>query len=221
MQWDESEEDRFARERTRMVERQLSARGIVDERVLAAMERVPRHAFVPEPMREESYADHPLPIGEGQTISQPYIVALMTEALALEGPEKVLEIGTGSGYQTAILAELSSRVFTIERSALLSRTAEERLKGLGYTAIEYRIGDGTLGVPEEAPFHRILATGSLPRLPERLLSQLEPAGILVLPVGDRAFQRLVKVTRAGDSFQEIDLGACCFVPLIGEGGWPD
>ena len=202
-----------------MVDCQLRGRGIADERVLSAMRRVPRHAFVPEDLAGEAYADHPLPIGEGQTISQPFIVALMTEALALTGEEKVLEIGTGSGYQTAILAELARRVFTVERSTFLSRAAEERLRRLGYAAIAFRVGDGTLGIPDEAPFDRILATGSLPRHPRRLVAQLSSEGILVFPVGNLSLQELVAIRREGTSFKETDLGPCAFVPLIGEEGW--
>jgi len=219
MAWDPSEEDRFRLDRERMVDRQLRGRGIADERVLAAMRRVPRHAFVPEDLVGEAYADHPLSIGEGQTISQPFIVALMTEALALTGEEKVLEIGTGSGYQTAILAELARRVFTVERSTCLSRAAEERLRRLGYAAIAFRVGDGTLGIPDEAPFDRILATGSLPRRPRRLVAQLGSEGIFVFPVGNRSLQELVAIRREGRSFKETALGPCAFVPLIGEEGW--
>ena len=219
MSWNHPEEDRFLEERKRMVARQLQARGIADPRVLAAMTRVPRHRFVPEALWDEAYADHPLPIGEGQTISQPYIVALMTQALALRGEEKVLEIGTGSGYQTAILAELSCRVVTIERSASLFQAAEERLRCLGYATVEVRVGDGTLGAPDEAPFDRILATGSLPRLPQSLIAQLNEGGALVLPVGERSLQELVVVTRRGRTHTQARLGPCAFVPLIGEEGW--
>jgi len=202
-----------------MVARQLEARGIADPRVLDAMRRVPRHEFLPEGLRDEAYADHPLPIGEGQTISQPYIVALMTEALALKGEEKVLEIGTGSGYQTAILAELAAHVVTIERFPSLSQAAAERLRRLGYAGVELRVGDGTLGAPDEAPFARILATGSLPRVPAGLLEQLADDGLFVLPVGDRSLQELVAVTRRGRSFVQSRLGPCAFVPLIGAAGW--
>jgi len=202
-----------------MVAVQLRARGIRDARVLGAMGDVPRHVFVPEELQDEAYADHPLPIGEGQTISQPYIVALMTEALSLRGEEKVLEIGTGSGYQTAVVAELCRRVVTIERSASLSQTAEARLRRLGYETVEFRVGDGTLGAPDEAPFDRILATGSLPRVPESLLAQLGEEGIFVLPTGERSLQELVAVRRKGSSFAQTRLGPCAFVPLVGEEGW--
>lgn len=215
----QEENDPFVATRYAMVECQLRSRGIVDERVLQVMEQIPRHRFVPALLQEEAYADHPLPIGEGQTISQPYIVALMTQALSLTGAEKVLEIGTGSGYQTAILAELADDVFTIERSFFLSQAAQERLRRLGYANVHFVVGDGTLGLPEEMPFDRILATGSLPRLPQGLLDQLTADGILVLPVGRRSLQRLVQVTRSGSSLKQRDLGACSFVPLIGEEGW--
>ena len=202
-----------------MVDRQLRARGIADERVLSAMRRVPRHRFVSADLWAEAYADHPLPIGEDQTISQPFIVALMTEALCLHGEEKVLEIGTGSGYQTAILAALAGAVTTIERSFTLSRGARERLTQLGYRNIAFVVGDGTVGLPAEAPFDRILAAGSLPRIPQGLLDQLSNDGILVLPVGDRTLQRLVQIRKTGSSHTTEDLGACRFVPLIGKEGW--
>lgn len=202
-----------------MVDHQLRARGIVDARVLAIMGRVPRHRFVSPSLWREAYADYPLPIGEGQTISQPYIVAVMTEALCLSGQEKVLEIGTGSGYQTAILADLADTVATIERSLVLSQAAQERLRDLGYGNVHFVVGDGTLGLPAEAPFDRILATGSLPCIPCVLVDQLTEEGILVLPVGDRAVQRLLQVKRVGSSCTKQDLGACRFVPLIGEEGW--
>ncbi len=202
-----------------MVDYQLRARGIADERLLVVMGQVARHRFVSPTLKKEAYADHPLPIGEGQTISQPYIVALMSEALSLSGNEKVLEIGTGSGYQTAILAELAGTVFTIERSSALSQAARERLRRLGYHNIRFVVGDGTLGLPADAPFDRILATGSLPRIPPTLLEQLAENGILVLPVGNMALQRLMQVIQSGSSHKKRDLGACRFVPLVGKEGW--
>lgn len=202
-----------------MVKHQLRARGIADEDVLTVMGRVARHLFVPFSLREEAYEDHPLPIGEGQTISQPYIVALMTEALCATGKAKILEIGTGSGYQTAILAELANTVFTVERSSTLSSAAQQRLRDLGYDNIQFVVGDGTLGLPAQAPFDRIIATGSLPRLPQGLLDQLAPDGICVLPVGDRFLQRLLQVKKVGSSVEQHNLGGCCFVPLIGKEGW--
>ena len=202
-----------------MVERQLRARGIDDPRVLAAMGEIPRHAFVPKHLQTDAYADHPLPIGGDQTISQPYIVAVMTTALDLRPTDRVLEIGTGSGYQTAILAALARAVFSVERSALLSRSAQERLADLGCDNVRFVLGDGTLGLPESGPFDRILAAGSLPEVPQGLLDQLVENGVLVAPVGGRSVQRLLRIERTGEVFERRDLGACCFVPLIGKAGW--
>ncbi len=202
-----------------MVERQLRRRGITDSRVLAAMTRVPRHRFVPPERQWEAYADYPLPIGAGQTISQPYIVALMTAALELTGTEKILEIGTGSGYQTAILAELAREVRTIERITALSLAAQDRLRTWGYANVRFFIGDGTVGLPDEAPFDRIIATGGFPRLPALLLAQLADSGIFVAPVGGRTFQHLLQVRKHGDTFTQADLGGCRFVPLTGKEGW--
>ncbi len=212
-------EDEFLDERLHMVEHQIRRRGITDPRVLAAMTRVPRHLFVPPQWREEAYEDYPLPIGEGQTISQPYIVGLMTEALDLGGAEKVLEIGTGSGYQTAILAELAREVCTIERIPELSEQARKRLLTLGYTNVRFFVGDGTLGLPEEAPFDRIIATGALPSIPDRLLQQLADSGIIVAPIGGRRVQRLLKLRKVDGTLEEIELGSCRFVPIIGREGW--
>jgi protein-L-isoaspartate(D-aspartate) O-methyltransferase len=202
-----------------MVDRQLRARGIADPRVLEAMRRVPRHRFVPAAWRSEAYADYPLPIGEGQTISQPYIVALMTEALALTGGEKVLEIGTGSGYQTALLAELGARVWTIERSSALSRLARERLSQAGTERVRCIAGDGTLGLASEAPFDRILATGSLPEVPPFVFRQLRDGGVFVGPIGSRLEQQLMRMVYHPAAPVWEDLGGCRFVPLIGDGGW--
>ena len=218
-QQDEPAADLYAAKRRDMTEEQLRARGIDDSRVLATMEKIPRHVFVPPNLQAEAYADYPLPIGGGQTISQPYIVAIMTVALTLSPTDKVLEIGTGSGYQTAILAELSHTVFTVERAADLSRTAQQRLNDIGYENIHFIIGDGTLGLPRSAPFHKILATGSLPKIPQRLLNQLSENGILVAPVGGRTLQQLLRVQRTGSTPKRENLGACCFVPLVGEAGW--
>jgi protein-L-isoaspartate(D-aspartate) O-methyltransferase len=204
-----------------MVEHDLRRRGIRDHRVLDAMGRVPRERFVPPELIGEAYSDYPLPIGEGQTISQPYIVALMTEGLALERDAKVLEIGTGSGYQTAILVECGARVWTIERSPRLARRARALFKELGYDRIESVVGDGTLGLPDEAPFSRILATGSLPRTPESLLRQLREGGIFVGPIGSLYGQQLVRIVYHPQRMFHEDLGACRFVPLIGERGWDD
>ncbi len=212
-------EARLEEERRRMVERQLRRRGIRDPRVLAAMERVPRHLFVPPAWRDEAYSDHPLPIEGGQTISQPYIVARMTEALELAGTEKVLEIGTGSGYQTAILAELAREVCTIERIPDLAAAAQARLTSLGYKNIRFFVGDGTHGLPEEAPFDRIIVTGALPRIPEALLEQLSDPGIIVAPVGGRGWQELLQVRHSGGTVTRVGLGECRFVPIIGKEGW--
>lgn len=209
----------FERARTRMVDRDLRMRGIVDDRVLEAMSRVPRHAFVPPALTQAAYSDGPLPIGDGQTISQPYIVALMTEALHLVGEERVLELGTGSGYQTAVLAEIGAQIWTVERLAQHTREAQARLSELGYTAIRFRTGDGTIGWQEEAPFDRILATGSLPAVPHRLLAQLAEGGLFVGPIGPIHSQSLLRIEYHGTGTRTEDLGGCRFVPLIGEAGW--
>ncbi len=205
-----------------MVETQLIHRGITDQRLLAVMRRLPRHKFVPRHLWGQAYYDYPLPIGEDQTISQPYIVALMTEALELAGPEKVLEIGTGSGYQTAILAELAEQVFSIERLAALARQAEGLLAAMRYRNIRVRVGDGTLGWPEEAPFDAILVTAGSPQVPGPLLEQLGLGGRLVIPVGNQYSQILTRVRRSfqGDLKHE-DMGGCRFVRLIGAHGWQE
>lgn len=211
----------FQKARDRMVETQLVTRGIHDPRVLDAMRKVPRHLFVDEALAAQAYADHPLPIGEKQTISQPYIVALMTEALGLEGHEKVLELGTGSGYQTAVLAELADRVFTIERIPSLLHRAREVLNSLGYRNVVYRVGDGTLGWPEEAPFDAILVSAGAPRVPQPLVDQLSMGGRLVLPVGDRLSQELILVERVPEGIRKTTLGGCRFVDLVGKWGWEE
>jgi len=185
------------------------------------MSRIPRHEFVLPEWRREAYSDFPLPIGEGQTISQPYIVALMTEALRLTGEERVVELGTGSGYQAAILAELGRELWSIESSAAHHRSAEARLRRLGYDAIHCLEGDGTVGLPSEAPFDRILATGSLPSIPGHLIEQLKPNGVFVGPIGRRDEQSLVRITYHLSGSREEDLGLCRFVPLIGANGWKD
>ncbi len=204
-----------------MVEYDLRRRGIGDDRVLDAMARVPRHRFVPPELIHEAYSDCPVPIGEGQTISQPYIVALMTEALALDRDTTVLEIGTGSGYQTAILAECGARVWTIERSPQLAEQARALFAELGYDRIDTVVGDGTLGLPDRAPFDRILATGSLPKVPDSLLRQLGDGGIFVGPIGSLYGQQLVRIVYHPRRTVRTDLGPCRFVPLIGENGWED
>ncbi len=205
-----------------MVASHLRMRGIRDARVLKAMETVPRHLFIPEKIRDQAYDDGPLPIGEKQTISQPYIVALMTEALELKGDEKVLELGTGSGYQTAILAELSDWVFSIERIASLADKARAVLDSLNYVNVTIRVGDGTRGWRDEAPFDGIIVTAGAPRIIETLVEQLSIGGRLVLPVGDRYSQDLLKITRRSEKAGDIemeDLGGCRFVSLIGDYGW--
>ena len=211
----------FALARERMVKNQLIPRGIRDERVLEAMGKIHRHLFLEEALAGEAYNDHPVPIGEKQTISQPYIVALMTEALELKGDENTLEIGTGSGYQTAILAELSSRVHTIERITSLMVNARKLLARLGYTNILFKAFDGTLGWKEYAPFDAIMVTAGAPSLPGPLMDQLADNGLMIIPVGDRYSQELIKVTRKGDSMEQDNLGGCRFVNLIGVHGWSD
>ena len=209
----------FRELRELMVKTQLIPRGIKDERVLAAMKKVPRHLFVDEPMQHRAYEDSALPIGEGQTISQPYMVAVMTEFLELKGTEKVLEIGTGSGYQAAVLAELAKEVYTVERIAVLAERAEKRYRELGYANIRVKVADGTLGWPDASPFDRIIITAGTPKVPEPLLQQLADQGILIAPVGDRFSQQIIKVRKTGDKVLEEYLTPCVFVPLIGEYGW--
>ena len=205
-----------------MVEQHIRARGIEDPRVLDALAFVPREAFLPPALAEFAYEDRPLPIEAGQTISQPYIVALMTEALALGPAEDVLEIGTGSGYAAAVLARLARRVFTIERHAELADLARDRLERLGYHNVEVRHGDGTLGWPEHAPFGAIVAAAGGPQLPHALLEQLAIGGRLVMPVGTSRAQQLLRITRTGETeYRREDLGMVQFVPLIGAQGWTD
>ena len=211
--------DLFQRERLRMVDDQLARRGIKDERVLAAMRRVPRHRFVEEAFRERAYGDHPLPIGQEQTISQPYIVALMTALLELTGREKVLEIGTGSGYQTAVLAELARRVCSIERIPALAARARATLEALGYANVWVRVGNGTLGWPDEAPFDRILVAAGGPSVPPPLFEQLAEGGRMVLPLGDQAGQTLTLVESVGGQMRTRRCGDCHFVPLVGKYAW--
>jgi protein-L-isoaspartate(D-aspartate) O-methyltransferase len=212
-----------AERRSRMVEQQIVRRGIRDAAVTHAMRKVPRERFVPDAMAEFAYEDSPLPIADRQTISQPYIVARMTEALELEADDRVLEIGTGSGYAAAVLAELAAEVFTIERHAGLADTARRRLEALGYRNVHVRCGDGTLGWADEAPFDAIAVTAGGPRVPEALREQLAIGGRLVIPVGAvERVQHLVLVRReAEERYTETDLGAVQFVPLIGAGGWPE
>ena len=206
--------------REKMVESQLVPRGIRDERVLEAMRKVPRHLFVADSQRSSAYADHPLPIGEGQTISQPFMVALMTQALRLTGGETVLEIGTGSGYQTAVLAELSGRVYSVERIPSLTGRARKVLDSLGYRNVLVRLSDGTMGWPEHAPYDRILVTAGSPEVPEPLVEQLSVGGVLVVPVGDELGQDLMRITKGDNgSLRRERLERCVFVKLIGKHGW--
>jgi len=209
----------FAIPRERMVTEQVTRRGVRDTRVLRAMGKVPRHRFVDEALSGRAYGDYPLPIGERQTISQPYMVALMTEALELVGHERVLEIGTGSGYQTAILAELCSKVYSIERIKGLADRAIRMLDSLGYYNVLVRVGDGSLGWREEAPFDAILVTAAAPTVPDALVEQLSPKGRLVVPVGDAYSQELRKGVKEDEGMRWTDLGGCVFVKLIGDQGW--
>jgi protein-L-isoaspartate(D-aspartate) O-methyltransferase len=213
------QEARAARERERMVDEQLVRRGVSDPRVLAAMRKLPRHRFVEEALRDRAYGDHPLPIGESQTISQPYIVGAMTQLLRLGGTEKVLEIGTGSGYQTAVLAELARRVCSVERLGTLATRARGILEDLGYTNAVVRIADGTYGWPDEAPFERIVVTAGAPAVPGPLFQQLAEGGMMLVPVGDAQAQTLHVIEKVdGQMRTALDCG-CVFVKLVGRYGW--
>lgn len=209
------------KERLQMVERQLVARGIKDERVLAAMRKVPRHLFVPEKFRDSAYDDGPLSIGEGQTISQPYMVALMTECLELKADSRVLEIGTGSGYQTAILAELAKWVYTVERIPTLLFRAQQLLTQLGYDSIKFKLGDGSYGWQEESPFDAIIVTAGAPEISPVLVEQLNEGGVMVIPVGSRYSQMLYRVVKRGGKVEKKECTLCIFVPLIGDHGWKE
>jgi protein-L-isoaspartate(D-aspartate) O-methyltransferase len=210
----------FDRRRKRMVDEQLAARGIEDRRVLSAMATTPRHVFVDEALRERAYDDHPLPIGHGQTISHPYTVALMTEALELQGTERVLEIGTGSGYQTAILAKLCANVFSIERIAALATRARRVLDQLGLYNVALRVGDGSIGWNAEAPFDAIIVTAGSPQLPRPLLAQLRAGGRLVVPIGEEESQSLLRLRVDGSGgVTEEYIGDCRFVKLLGRYGF--
>ena len=211
--------NRYEQQREAMVATQIEGRGVKDPRVLAAMRKIPRHIFVQEALWERAYDDHPLPIGEGQTISQPYMVAVMTEALKLKGEEKILEIGTGSGYQTAILAELSEQVFTIERIDLLTKMARRNLDRLGYTNVVFRTGDGTIGWQDQAPFDGILVTAGAPTVPRYLFEQLAENGRMVVPIGGMHGQELMLVRKKDGQPIKTRYFGCVFVPLIGKDGW--
>jgi protein-L-isoaspartate(D-aspartate) O-methyltransferase len=214
-----AQRDDYLPARRRMVEEQIKRRGIRDQRLLQAMLEVPRHLFVDEALAAQAYGDHPLAIGQGQTISQPYMVALMTDALGLTGQEKVLEVGTGCGYQTALLAKLADWVYSMERLPELSRNAQENLERLGVFNVNLVVGDGTKGHPEQAPYQAIIVTAGAPSLPQPLLDQLAQGGRLVIPVGSAGMQTLMRVTRKDGELVKEDLGGCRFVPLTGEHGW--
>lgn len=209
----------FTMERNRMVEEQLASRDITDPRVLNAMRSVPRHRFVEAGQEDLAYTDQPLPIGWQQTISQPYIVALMTQALELSPEDKVLEIGTGSGYQAAVLAELARTVYTIEKVESLLQRAQAILETLGYDNIVSKLHNGTQGWPEHAPYDAIMVTAGAPEIPRPLLDQMKEGGRMVIPVGDQTLQEMLKVTRQNGNVQMEKIGGCRFVPLRGEHGW--
>jgi protein-L-isoaspartate(D-aspartate) O-methyltransferase len=211
--------DKFDLDRNQMVEEQLVYRGIRDHQVLTAMRKVPRHLFVPLNLRQSSYTDGPLAIGSGQTISQPYMVALMVELLALTGTEKVLELGTGSGYETAILAELCQSVVSIERMAALAQNAQKILAELGYTNVAIIVEDGTAGYAAQAPYQAIVVSAGAPSIPEALVEQLDEGGRLVIPVGDQYMQTLVVGIKKNGRLETQNNVNCTFVPLIGKAGW--
>jgi protein-L-isoaspartate(D-aspartate) O-methyltransferase len=211
----------YTAQRAEMIEKQVRRRGVTDPAVLAAMQAVPRHEFVPEEIRSNAYVDAPFPIGGGQTISQPYIVAAMTAALRLRAIDRVLEIGTGCGYQAAVLACLAKDVFTIERRPELASSASARLARLGYSNAHVHCGDGTLGLPEFAPFDAILVAAAAPAIPRPLLAQLAEGGRMIVPVGDAEHQELQLIEKHGDAFPTKMLEACRFVPLVGYHGWQE
>jgi len=213
--------EEFAPQLAKMIEMQLRRRGISDATVLAAIESVPRHEFVAEEFRARAYDDVPLPIGDGQTISQPYIVAAMTAALHLRPGDRVLEIGTGCGYQAAILSRLAKEVFTVERRHELARSASERLARLGYANVHVHCGDGTLGLPEFAPFDGILVAAAAPAVPAPLLAQLAGGGRMILPVGNPEHQELQLIEKQGTALLKSTLEGCRFVPLVGYHGWQE
>ncbi|MFH1231269.1 MAG: protein-L-isoaspartate O-methyltransferase [Planctomycetota bacterium] len=235
----QNNKDEYLYQRKRMVETQIIARGIKDQRVIQAFLKVPRHFFVENSLKLQAYDDNPLPIGFNQTISQPYMVAFMLEHLNLNETHKVLEIGTGSGYQTALLAELSKEVYTIERLPQLSQLAQERLKQLGYNSsgneqfasppdrpsvraeVYYKIDDGTLGWHEFAPYDRIIISAAAPNVPQGIIKQLTDDGIMLCPVGSEYYQDLIQITKHGEKTDENNLGSCVFVKLVGKEGWKE
>ncbi len=207
--------------RRRMIKDQIIARGIKDPRLLSAMEKIPRHEFIDPGLANQAYLDRPLNIGLKQTISQPYIVAYMTEQLELKKTDRVLELGTGSGYQTAILAELVKHVYSVERLPSLSHRVRRRLYQLGYVNFTLKVGDGTLGYREESPFDKIIVTAASCEVPKPLLEQLVDGGILIIPVGGERSQKLYKIRKSGKEFEQEELSNCCFVKLYGQYGWKD
>ena len=211
----------YLRAREKMVDEQIAARGVTNPRLLAAMRKIPRHLFVDPGLQQRAYDDSSLPIGQKQTLSQPYMAARITEALNLSGDERVLEVGTGSGYQTALLAELSFNVFSVEKIRALATKARGILDRLQYHNVAIQVGDGTIGWPEHSPFDAIAVTAGAPDLPRPLLEQLTPGGRLVIPVGDEHTQVLVRITRNGSKFEEEQLGDCRFVKLRGKFGWQE
>jgi protein-L-isoaspartate(D-aspartate) O-methyltransferase len=215
----EKEAFKYERKRHEMVRQQIEARGITDSNVLAALRKVPRHLFVGEALRDQAYGDFPLPIGEQQTISQPYIVAEMTQALELTQNDRVLEIGTGSGYQAAILAQIVYRIYTLERIRTLFVQARKLLDKLNFHNIVMRCADGTKGWKDESPFNAIMVTAGAPTIPEVLIEQLAEGGRLVVPVGDQHSQDLIKITKDQGEIHQTNLGGCRFVKLVGEHGW--
>lgn len=211
--------EEYRKRRELMVDRQIAARGVRDERVLYAMRTVPRHLFVPGARRDRAYDDTPLPLGEGQTISQPYMVAWMSELLELRGNETVLEVGTGSGYQAAVLGLIARRVYTIERIPSLAASAARLLEKLGIANVEVVEGDGSRGLPGHAPYGGILVAAGSPGVPQALVEQLDDGGRLVIPVGPSSMQMLTVITRKGDEIVTREAGSCVFVPLVGVHGW--
>ena len=217
----EKEALKYERRREKMVQQQIEMRGITDSDVLAAMRRVPRHLFVSDALKDQAYGDFPLPIGEQQTISQPFIVAEMTQALEIGKDDRVLEIGTGSGYQAAVLAEIAYRVYTIERIRSLYVQTRGLLDKLKYHNVIMRCSDGTMGWKDESPFDAIIVTAGSPRIPELLVEQLAEGGRMVVPVGDQHAQDLIKITRDSQGTRQTSLGGCRFVKLVGKQGWDD